>query len=474
MDGGMRSSMKVVALPAVDDWAVAIACQRAGDTASAIEGYERHLAQHPDDVDGWLTLASALRSTARTDAALVCCQRALRLAPHCAAVWTSLGILWLVLGHYEQALRCHRNAIALDGTRIRPRLEYARTLSAAGDLAQAEAMLDDCLAAEPERADLLFERACIRLQLGHHALAWPDFDARLRLRPARLPELPLPRWCGERLGGKRLLLFAERGLADALWAARFILQLARRGAEPTLVCPTVLHPVLEGLPVRLLDGIDAAAAKREHDLQCALLSLPGLIEPRGRLIPEPAPVNVAAESRAWAMRHFPDTRAALRIGVACSSACAERDMSPLRRLLGLAALPGVQLFSLQKTGATRDLHAGHADGLVIDAGAACRHCGDTAALLEQMDLVIATDGVVARLAGAMEKPALILLPYSTHWIYGRGVDTTPWYPTLRLLRQPEPGDWKPVIDELLRLVTTWACARAGRSSPAIATRGCLG
>ncbi len=129
MDGGMRSSMKVVALPAVDDWAVAIACQRAGDTASAIEGYERHLAQHPDDVDGWLTLASALRSTARTDAALVCCQRALRLAPHCAAVWTSLGILWLVLGHYEQALRCHRNAIALDGTRIRPRLEYARTLS---------------------------------------------------------------------------------------------------------------------------------------------------------------------------------------------------------------------------------------------------------------------------------------------------------------------------------------------------------
>ena len=95
-----------------------------------------------------------------------------------------------------------------------------------------------------------------------------------------------------------------------------------------------------------------------------------------------------------------------------------------------------------------------------------------------MDLVIATDGVVARLAAAMEKPALILLPYSAHWIYGRWADTTPWYPTLRLLRQPDPGDWKPVIDELLRLVTTWACVREGRSSPVVspvvAARGGLG
>ncbi|MCB1632583.1 MAG: tetratricopeptide repeat protein [Pseudomonadales bacterium] len=478
MDGGMRSSMNVVALPVADDWSIAIACHRAGDTSGAIEHYERHLAQHPDDVDGWLTLASALRSSACTDAALVCCQRALRLAPHCAAAWTNLGMLWLVLGHHEQALRCHRNAMALDGRHIRPRLEYARTLGAIGNLEQAEAVLDECLIAEPERADLLFERACIRLRRGHQAQAWPDFDARLRLRPARVPELPLPRWCGERIGGKRLLLLAERGLADTLWATRFIPQLVRRGAEPTLVCPAALHPVLAALPVRLLASIDAGTAQREHDLQCALLSLPGLVEPRGRLIPEPAAVSVPAESRAWAAQRFADSGAALRIGVVCSNTGAERDTPPLRRLLGLAALPGVQLFSLQKQPVPGGAHAGHADGLLIDAGTRCRHLGDTAAILERMDLVIATDGVVARLAAAMEKPALILLPYSAHWIYGRWADTTPWYPTLRLLRQPDPGDWKPVIDELLRLVTTWACVREGRSSPVVspvvAARGGLG
>ncbi len=465
MDGAY-GSLQTAAQPApTDEWARALARQRAGDTAAAITSYQRHLAEHPDDAEGWLALASALRRSACPDAALVCCQRAVRLAPDSAAVWSNLGTLWLALGNHEQSLRCHRNALAAGAAPARVRLEYARALRELGRFAQAESVLADCLAAEPERVDLLLERAAVRLQLGRYAQAWPDFEARLQLRPARIPEVPLPRWRGERIGGTRLLLLAERGLADALWALRFVPSLARRGAAITLVCPDALHPVLADLPLHPVAAVDPRDAARNHDLQCALLSLPGVVDPRGRLVPEPAPVAVPEDSRAWFAEHFACSGRALRVGIAWAGGeeSVPHGGLPLRRLLALAAVPGVQLFSFQRGAAATELRAAGIEGMVVDVAGRCRHLGDTAAALERMDLLVAGDGVVARLAGAMMKPGLILLPHCAHWVYGRENDATPWYPTLRLLRQPEPGEWTPVFGELQRLVTRWADSRAGRS-----------
>jgi hypothetical protein len=226
----------------------------------------------------------------------------------------------------------------------------------------------------------------------------------------------------------------------------------------------VLHPVLGGLSVRLAPGRDAAT--RIPDFHCPLLSLPGVVDPRGITIPEPAVVAVPEASRVAMRRRIAPWAASFRVGVAWSGGRMPEEARaavPLQRLLPLASLPGVQLFSLQKGAAAADLHRAGAAGFVVDLGSHCRHFGDTAAAIEQMDLVVCCDGAVAQLAGSMDKPVLVLLAFSPHWIYGVSGDATPWYHTMRLLRQTSPGDWRSVCAEMMRLVGKWAEVRARRA-----------
>ena len=449
------------------EWAAAIARHRAGDTDGAIVLYQRHVKRNPADAPGWMNLGAALRRTGRTDAALVCYQRALRLRPDDAAAWSNLGNLWRQLGQHEQSLRCHRRALRLAPDDPQLNLSSAVALREAGRFAEAEDIVERCLLREPQRPDLLCERALLRLHSGRFREAWPDYEARLRGPAPPLPRIAAPRWQGERIGGKRLLLVAESRLADTLWAARFVAMLSRRGADITLRCDPALHPVLAGGAVHLAAESDGGAPGEAPDFWCPLLSLPGLVDPRGVAIPEPVHVVVPEESRVLMRRRIAPYAGCFRIGVVWSGEGIARDDArsavPLACLLPLAALPGVQVFSLQQGAAAAVQHRAGAAGFVVDLGARCRHFGDTAAALEQMDLLVACDSAVAQLAGCMGKPVLALLPFNPHWIYGMRGDATPWYPTMRLLRQKSPGDWASVCGELLRLVGRWAEIRARRA-----------
>ena len=454
-------------------WTSAIERHRSGDTEGAIVLYQRHLKRNPQDAPGWMNLGAALRRTGRADAALVCYQRALRLRPDDAAVWSNLGNLWKQFEEHEQSLYCHRRALQLDPQRMQLQLNCAVSLREAGRFTAAEDIIEQCLAREPQRPDLLYERALLRLHTGRYREAWPDYEARLLSAVPRLPRVDAPRWQGECIGGKRLLLQAEPGLADTLWAARFVAMLVRRGADITLRCAPALHPVLAAMPVRLAPTRDTAAPGVVADFHCPLLSLPGLVDPRGITIPEPVAIAVPEDSRSIMRRRIAPYAGSFRIGVVWSGRGRERGDArgslPLARLMPLAALPGVQVFSLQKGPAAAEQHSAGAAGFVVDLGAQCRHFGDTAAALEPMDLVVACDSAVAQLAGCMGKPVLALLPFNPHWIYGMRGDSTPWYPTMRLLRQKSPGDWSSVCTELLRLVGKWTEVRARREFDAHAT-----
>jgi len=447
--------------PARPAWRLAIQRHRAGDAAGAVVLYERHLKRDPQDAEAWMTLGAELRRTARPDAAMVCYQRALRLRPDDAAAWCNIGMLWQEMGEHEQSLHCHVRALRLAPRHAQLRLNCARTLREAGRFAEAEELIEQCLAQEPERPDLLLERARLRLQCGRYAEAWPDFEARLLLGPRPASPRESPRWRGERIGGKRLLLLAEDSLSETIWAARFVALLARRGADLALCCPAALHPVLAALGLRLAPARSQGAGERAQDYHCHLLSLAGVVDPRGATIPGPLAVAVPEASRVAMRRRVVPYAGAFRIGVAWNGACDggdPRGIVPLAQLLSLGSLPGVQLFALADAAAA-ELRGAGAAGFVVDLGARCRHLGDTAAAVEQMDLLVCSDGPVAHLAASMDKPVLALLPFSAHWIYGRRGDSTPWYPTMRLLRQKSPGDWSSVCAEVLRLVGTWASAR---------------
>ncbi len=441
-------------------WTAAIEHHRRGDTSGAIALYQRYLKSNPHNPEAWLNLGAALRRTRRLDAALVCYQRVLRLRPLDAGVWSNLGNLWNDLEQHEQSLRSHRRALELAPERFGLRVNYAMALRDAGNFEAAEALIEECLEQEPGRADLVWERAQLRLHAGRYREAWPDYEARWCIGASSAPLHASPRWQGERIGGKRLLLLAEQGFGDTLWAARYFGMLRRRGADLSFACNPVLHPLFADVQVRLLDYADPGIAAQGFDFHCPVMSLPGLVDPRGLSIPEPLAVSIPGQSRVLLGRRVAPYAGSFRVGVVWSGSTRfaghVRRSVALASLLPLAAMPGVQLFSLQKGKPATQLNTSGAGGFIVDLAAQCADFGDTAAAIELMDLIVTTDSGVAHLAGCIGKPALNLLQYKPSWIYGMRGEATPSYPTMRLIRQMAPGDWSSVINEMSRLVGTWA------------------
>lgn len=448
-------------------WTAALARHRRGETDAAIGLYERHLKRFPQDAAGWLNLGAALRRTRRFDAALVCYQRALRLRGDDAGLWSNLGNLWKDMDCFEQSLHAHERAVQLAPRRLQLRVNYAIALREAGKFLAAASELDACLEREPERPDLAWERALAGLYLGDYRAAWPDYEARWQTGKMSLPPLRSARWRGEPIKGKQVLLFAEQGFGDTLWAARYASLLARRGAVVTLACHPALHPVFASIDARIQVPTAELLGSASFDFHCPLMSLPGAIDSCSLPVVEPVEISVPAVSHRKMERYVAPWRESFRIGVVWSGSTSFADNArravSLKRFLPLASLPDVQLFSLQKGPPASELRKLGASGFIVDLAPRLRDFGDTAAAVEQLDLIVMTDSSVAHLAGSMGVPILNLLQFKPYWIYAMSGDSTPWYPTMRLIRQQSPGDWDSVFGEVMRLVGKWAEVRARQS-----------
>lgn len=446
--------------PANTAWRRALVHQRNGDITAAIAALQDHLRRFPDDAGAWMNLGTALRRERRLDAALVSYQRALRLCPRDAAVWSGMGRLWAELGQHEQCLRAHRRAVELDPSRLPARIACARALAEAGRLDEAERHLDSCLRQEPGRGDLRLARGLLRLRAGRLREGWEDYEAR--------PEAPLPaalrllpRWRGERVAGRRVLITPEGSAGEAIWAARYLEMLSRRGAAITIACTSSLQRLLGALPARVMSPQDATCATGEFDLRCPILSLPALLDPRGATLPEPFSPDLSVPS-SWLDGLLPPRHASLRVGIAWHDDAEPRGTAGLSlgQLLPLALLPHLQLFSLQTGPAVAELPANSAAGLVTDIGSRCDDAVDLAVAIAAMDVCVLVDGPGLHLAGSLGTPTLALLERSAHWLHGARGEGSRWYPSLRLLRQDTPGEWSGLLREATTLLRGWADVRA--------------
>ena len=444
-------------------WLTALERQRSGDTEAAIRALEHHLLQSPDDAGAWMSLGTALRRAARFDAALVCYQRALRLCPRDAGIWSSLGRLWAELGQFEQGLRAHRRAVELDPARIATRIDCAAALREACRLDEAERLIDSCLRQEPGRRDLQLERGLLRLQLGRLREGWADYAA--LVEPPLPPSLAaIPRWQGERIAGKRILLTSGPDAGTTLWAARYVGMLTRRGAACSLLVEPAMHRVLGALPARAASEQQLAAASEHFDLRCPLETLAALVDPRVATIPAPFEPKLAAPP-AWLRDLVTADHRVLHVGIAWHGGAGTRESPvaapPLTLFLALALLPGVRLYSLQHDAAGAALAQNGGTGLLTDLGSRCEDLADLAGAMSLMDVCILADGTAAHLAGCLGKPSLTLLPFRPHWLYGLRGENTTWYPASRLLRQPAPGDWNSVMRDATALLRGWSKVRVG-------------
>jgi tetratricopeptide (TPR) repeat protein len=477
--GALATARQAVGLAPDDPRArAALACHlvTAGQPEAALVEAEAGLARRGDMADAWLARGVALRALGRAAEAVSALERAASLAPDQAPILLAMANARADAGDTATALDLLRQAIAhstpppaaAPTAAPPPGLAEAyaslgAVLTAEGRLPEAVAACNSAIAAAPGYAPAHWNRAIARLLAGdldggfedaewrkHHPRFAADFAALTQGEEAR------PEWQGEPLRGRHLLVHAGQGMGDTLMFARYLAPLAARaaaegGARVTLACAASLVPLLERHGIA---AVPRAAGLPAHDLWIDQMSLARLLPPpAGGFEPIPRaqgyltadPDRVAAWRReiglgvriglVWAGNpaHGNDRHRSLPPGAA------SRLLRPLHRLA--AAVPRLRLVALQHG----PRHAELAPLGIPDLSPALTDWSETAALIGALDLVITVETAVAHLAGALGRPAWVMLPHAPDWRWQLARPDSPWYASLRLFRQPIPGDWDSTI-----------------------------
>ena len=318
---------------------------------------------------------------------------------------------------------------------------------------EAVDLIDEAEARLGASEDGQLQRSLAHLMLGNYKEGFRDFEARYSGDEVSLPkDVPWPRWMGEPLDGKKIVVLPEQGFGDAILMSRFLPGLKALGAEVSMVVKKPLQRLMSGL-----EGLDhvlpGASKSHPYDFYTPNMSLPHLVGmPEGD--PPPLPkLTIPEDSRARAKRIVTAFSNHFKIGIVWTGSLTyranhRRSTGP-ESFLGLAGVPGVQLFSLYKGDAHQDYLESGMNGLIIDACGRDRDFADTAAMIDEMDLMITTDTAVVHVAASLGKPIWNMLTWEGFWLYGDG-ETTPWYPSMRIFRQKSNGAW----DELFQRVET--------------------
>jgi hypothetical protein len=335
------------------------------------------------------------------------------------------------------------------------RLDAACADFAAHRFGEAEAALDALVAAEPADLDARFMLAYVRLTRGDFARGWELFEL-MRARPGVQAAYGVldaaERWDGRPFAGRRLLIAREAGFGDLLQIARFFPLVKARGGTVILECApelATLAATFAGVDeVQVSDGITLAATS--FDLVLPLMSLPGSLGIGADGIGMAAPyIGVGPERVAQVAQTLRLGSDQLNVGLVwAGNAALANDAArsaPLAALAPLFTVPGIRWFGLQ-TG-PRALEAGPSFERL---GPQLEDFAATAAVMSALDLVITTCTASAHLAGALGRPAWVLLNHLPEWRWQNDPQASPWYPSVRLFRQPAPGAWDAVADAVAR------------------------
>lgn len=393
--------------------------------------------------EAYQVLGNCLSDQNRAEEAIAAYGNALRIKPDLPDLYNSMGLAQRLAGRLDEALVTLRQAAKRDPHATG---NLAGLLKELGRLDEAEAAYRAAIRANPEDAVAHFNLGIVLLLLGRFDDGWREYAWRFRAGAASISRCGKPRWSGDALGSRTLLIRAEQGMGDMIQFCRYVKLAAERGSVVLEV-----QPGLRRLLSRLIDPeriVQVGDTLPSFDLWCPLLDLPLLL---GMEAPKP-PYLEAEPDRvaAWRDRIGPHGR---KIGIAWQgnpTAATDRGRSiPLQEFLPLARVPGLRLISLQKHHGLDQLNAAtgplpmEMPGPDFDAGGDA--FVDTAAIMQCLDLIITSDTSIAHLAGALGRPVWVVLKKVPDWRWEITGETSRWYPSMRLFRQPTRGDWAGVF-----------------------------
>ena len=362
-------------------------------------------------------------------------------------------------GLYQDALQCYALAFAQDPDSAAAFNNYGNVQRELGRPDRAVPFLQHAVALEPGNPTAQFNLAVAYLLQGDYARGWPQYESRWSYEhlAGTEPEFPQPRWRGEDIQGKTLLVVGEQGHGDNIQFVRFLYNLHVMGARLKLQVTAGLVPLLESSEIIEWTGTYGDDAG-EFDMWVPIMSIPGVLGITLENLPRPVQyLNARSDlAREWLTRLGPKRR--LRVGFSWSG---RRDNwlnrykgVPFREILKMIqAHPEYEWINLQIDADPSEEDQLAQAGVTRFPGAVSGF-HDTAALITCLDVVVAVDTAVAHLAAALGRPTWLMLNgYATDWRWLLTREDSPWYCTVRIFRQPEYGAWQPVLDRITQYLS---------------------
>lgn len=446
---------------------------------AAVETFEEGIRLNPNSFDCHYNRALALAGTKKLDDALAGYRRALVLRPNDPKALNNIGHVLLAQGKPEEAFASLQLALAADPDYLGALYNLGATRQHQGRYAEAGAYYEEVLRREPTHADTLsnigsmllaqakpeeaipyfdqaissaaehydarWNRALSLLSAGHYREGWEAYEVRLSRKNQHIQHNERPRWQGEEIAGRPILVWAEQGLGDTVQFLRFLQPLRDLGAEILFECQDRVLPLAACVPTlhKLLKRSDTPPP---FDYQIPLMSLPAVLGIELGNLPAPTEFQIPAERVAkWA--HVSNNQPSLKVGFCWAGnphhpTGASRQI-PLAALSSLTQVVGCRFFSLQR-GSQENLEEATSLG-ICNIETDDNDILDTAAIIKHLDVVITVDTMIAHLAASLGTPTWVLLPFAADWRWLIQREDSPWYPATQLFRQRQANDWESAI-----------------------------
>ena len=423
-----------------------------GRSDEATACYREAIRVRPDFIEAYNNLGIALRNQNQLDESVACYRQVLKIDPRYAKAHNNLGNTFHEKDQLDEAVACYRRALELkpDFAEAYTGLGYA--MCQQGRAVESLHEYDKALKIDPDYAEARFNRAVTLLLVGDYEQGWPEYEWRWKTDKVASRSFSQPRWEGRPAAGMTILIHAEQGLGDTLQFIRYARLVKQQGATVIVQCQRALLPLLASCP-----GIDRLVANGEQlpefDAHAPLLSLPAIFKTTVDSVPCDVPYIQADAALIERWRAVLDGIDGMKIGISWQGDRGYREdrrrSIRLHEFAPLAEVPGVRLVSLQKGLGTEQLAEIGDRFDVMELGADFDETSgpfmDTAAVMMNLDLVIACDTAIGHLAGALGVDFWEPQAFAPDWRWMLDRDDSPWYPTVRLFRQTAPGDWSDVF-----------------------------
>lgn len=391
------------------------------------------------------------------DDAISAFQRCLKLQPDYLPARYNLGVTLGDIEQFEEAVTELKQVVQAEASHAEAYNSLGYVFSQRQNPEQAIKHYKQAIQIQPEFAKAHHNLGMTLLQLGELEEGWAESEWRWGTAQFTPFECPQPKWDGQPIPNKTLLIHTEQGAGDAIQFIRYVPMIAERCNKIILVCTPELLPLFEGCP-----GIDSLRTAgeikiKDFDAYVPLMSLPHLLKTTLDTIPAHIPYLTGNSN----LLPLPKSPGNARVGIVWAGSPTHGNdrnrSSQIQDWLSVLTVEGIDFYSLQKGERVKDMAALPANVPLHDLDTQIKTYADTAAIIEQLDLVISVDTSVAHLAGALGKPCWVLLCYTPDWRWLRNRDDSPWYPTMRLFRQTSRGNWSGIFDQVSQALRqeTW-------------------